>query len=139
MSIRMTEEEYQKYLERHKAVILSYSPSLHAPKKSKYRNKKVIIDGITFDSKKEGEKYRQLKQLEQAGQITDLTLQPVFELAPTVTINGKKKRSLRYIADFQYIENGKEIVMDVKGMLTEIYKIKRHLMKSVLGIEILEV
>lgn len=130
MSLRFTEEEYAKLLDRNKVLAVS--------KSSKYRNQKVVIDGITFDSKKEGEKYRQLKQLEQANEITELTLQPVFVLAPAVVLNGRKKQALKYIADFQYKENGKTIIMDVKGMLTDVYKIKRHLMKSLHDIDILE-
>lgn len=128
--MRISEDEYLKIVSKHLIEPIK--------KPSKYRNQKVAIDGITFDSKKEGEKYRQLKQLEQAKKISHLTLQPVFELAPAVTINGKKKQALRYIADFEFIENGKHVVMDVKGMLTDVYKIKRHLMKHIWGIDILE-
>lgn len=109
------------------------------PPRSKYGNKKVVIDGIKFDSIREGNYYQQLKILERAGEISNLTLQPSFELAPAVTIAGKKKRALAYRADFQYKENGKVIVVDVKGMKTAVYVIKRHLMKSVHNIDITEV
>ena len=111
----------------------------------KYRNQKVEIDGIKFDSKKEGERYRQLKMMEAAGKITDLELQPVFVLAPAITIKGRGKPALRYVADFSYLDwsGGQQapefVVEDVKGMLTDVYKIKRHLMKSVCEIEIQEV
>lgn len=54
-------------------------------------------------------------------------------------IQGKAKRSLIYRADFAYVENGSKVVEDVKGKLTEGYKIKRHLMKTVHGIEIKEI
>lgn len=106
--------------------------------KSKYRNIKVTIDGITFDSKKEGERYRQLSMMEKAGKIQYLTLQPSFELAPAVTFSGKKKQALRYKADFQYRENGELVVEDCKGFLTDVYIIKKHLMKSIHNIEIKE-
>jgi Protein of unknown function (DUF1064) len=129
---RMSEAEYAALMNR------QLQTPLPVVKPSKYRNCKVVIDGVTFDSKKEGSRYRHLKQLEHAERISELVLQPEFCLAPAVIINGKKKRSLCYRADFQYRENGKTIVEDVKGMLTEVYKIKRHLMKSLLNIDILE-
>ena len=62
--------------------------------------------------------------------------------------SGRKRPELRYVADFVYWEidqarkndfqNGKWIVEDVKGILTPVYRIKRHLMMSVHGIEIRE-
>lgn len=132
----------------HRDALLSCSKPVTPPapvKRSKYGNQKVTIDGIKFDSKREGERYRQLKMLEAAGKITDLELQPVFELAPAVIINGKKKPALRYIGDFSYCDwrekfsDGQLIVEDAKGMLTDVYKIKRHLMAAVHHIFIVEV
>lgn len=105
---------------------------------TKYNNKKVVVDGQKFDSKKEAYRYQALKKLEKNGYISDLQTQVVFELAPSVIINGRKKPALKYKADFVYMNNGKKIVEDVKGVLTTVYKIKRHLMKSVHGIDILE-
>lgn len=107
-------------------------------KPSKYGNKKMMIDGITFDSQKEGARYLQLKTLERAGKISKFELQKVFELCPAVTIQGKKKRALTYRADFCYEENGQVVVEDVKGMVTDVYKIKRHLMKHLFGIDVRE-
>lgn len=133
--MRFTEKELAEYQQRQSAA--TFVPD-QPKKQSKYRNQKVTIDGITFDSKREGERYRQLSMLESAGKIQYLTLQPVYELAPAVTIQGKKKQALRYVADFRYIENGKTVVEDVKGMKTDIYIIKRHLMKHLHGIDILE-
>jgi hypothetical protein len=104
----------------------------------KYGNRKVVLDGESFDSKAEANRYQQLQVLQRAGQISDLTRQVSFVLAPKTVIQGKAKRSLIYRADFAYIENGQRIVEDVKGMLTAIYKVKRHLMKTVHGIEIRE-
>jgi hypothetical protein len=95
--------------------------------KNKYRNKKVQFDGIWFDSKKELARYHELKILEKAGLISDLVLQPPFELSPTTKWNGKTLRKRVYKADFMYIENGITVVEDVKGCLTDIYKLKRHL------------
>ena len=113
-------------------------PQEEPVKQHKYRAQKVTIDGITFDSKKEGARYQQLKLMEKAGKVSDLTLQPTFELAPSVTIAGKKKRALTYRADFRYVEDGVEVVEDCKGFLTDVYVLKRHLMKAIHGIDIFE-
>ena len=85
----------------------------------KYRNKKVILDGFKFDSKKEAKRYRELVLLQKANIISDLTLQPKFELQKKFTSNqGINYRSINYIADFSYIENGDKIVEDVKSPIT---------------------
>lgn len=98
---------------------------------SKYNSKKTIIDGITFDSKKEAKRYVELKKKQEEGEITDLRLQVPFELVPsfTIEIDGKKRkrRNIRYIADFVYCENGQKVVEDVKGRKTDIYKLKKKL------------
>ena len=110
-------------------------------KKNKYSSQKVTIDGVTFDSKKEGARYQQLCMLEKAGVIQSLSLQVSFELAPSVIINGRKKPALRYLADFQYRQDGKRVVEDVKSEITRkdpLYRAKIHLMKSVFNIDILE-
>lgn len=109
-------------------------------KKSKYRNTKIIAGGQKFDSSAEHRRYTQLILLEKAGQIRGLTRQVTYVLAPKVLINGVAKRSLIYRADFGYydVAAGKHIVEDVKGTLTAVYKLKRHLMKSIHGIDILE-
>lgn len=77
--------------------------------------------------------------LEQTGIIANLREQVVFVLAPSVIINGRKKPTLRYYADFVYDKDGETVVEDVKGHLTDVYIIKRHLMKSVWDIDIKEV
>lgn len=98
---------------------------------SKYNSRKTIVDGITFDSKKEAKRYVELKKRLEEGEITDLRLQVPFELVPsfTIEIDGKKRkrRNIRYIADFVYYENDKKIVEDVKGRKTDIYKLKKKL------------
>lgn len=98
---------------------------------SKYNSRKTVIDGITFDSKKEAKRYVELKNKQDEGEITDLRLQVPFELVPsfTIEIDGKKRkrRNIRYIADFVYYENGQKVVEDVKGRKTEIYKLKKKL------------
>ena len=98
---------------------------------SKYNSRKTVINDITFDSKKEAKRYVELKKKQEEGEITDLRLQVPFELVPsfTIEIDGKKRkrRNIRYIADFTYYENGQKVVEDVKGRKTEIYKLKKKL------------
>lgn len=95
----------------------------------KYHNKKTIVDGITFDSKLEAKRYKELKFLEKANLIEGLTLQPSFELIPTFKKNGKTFRSCKYKADFTYFDKKKkqQIVEDTKGMATRNYIIKKKL------------
>ncbi|NCC71585.1 DUF1064 domain-containing protein [bacterium] len=100
-------------------------------KGEKYNNKKVIIDNIKFDSKKEANRYLELKFLLKYKKIKNLELQKVFLLQKSFKDNeGKTQRAIKYIADFQYIDVGskKVIVEDVKGMKTEVYKIKKKLL-----------
>ena len=106
---------------------------------SKYNNIETVIDGITFQSKKEANRYRELKLLLRAGAITDLRLQVPFELQPAFTLNKKKIRAIHYIADFMYQENGAYIVEDAKGFKTKEYMIKRKLYAYKYGQEIKEV
>jgi hypothetical protein len=102
---------------------------------SKYGNKKTVIDGITFDSKKEAGRYQELRLLERAGEIAHLELQPRY----AIEINGVKVCT--YVADFRYTPKGggKEIIEDVKGMKTPVYNLKKKLMKAVKMIEIREI
>ena len=105
----------------------------------KYNNTKTVVDGIKFDSKREAERYKELKLLERAGKISDLILQPRFELLPKHTINGRNVRKIEYIADFQYKENGKTVVEDAKGFKTKEYLIKKKWFEYKYWIEIKEV
>ena len=98
---------------------------------NKYRNKKVIVDGEEFDSKKEGNRYKELKLLLKAGKISNLELQPRFLLQDGFKKNGRTFRKIEYIADFRYIENGKTIVEDVKGMQTDVFKLKHKIFEKV--------
>lgn len=96
---------------------------------SKYHNKKVIYNGITFDSIKEKNRYIELKLLERAGLIKNLKLQYEFELQPAFILNKKKIRKISYIADFYYFDNELKdyIIEDTKGMRTEVYRIKKKM------------
>jgi len=79
-----------------------------------------------------------LKLLQKSGEISGLERQVKYELAPTVTLYGRKRPPLRYFCDFRYKRDGRMIVEDAKGFRDGKYKIKRHLMATVHGIEILE-
>ena len=83
-----------------------------------------------FDSAREAQRYRELKLLEQAGEISNLELQPRFLLQDSFRKNGKTYRKIEYIADFKYIEKDKTIVEDVKGLQTDVFKIKHKLFEK---------
>ena len=97
---------------------------------SKYKNKKTQIDMYVFDSAKEAKRYKELKYLEMAGEINNLELQPRFLLQESFRKNGKTYRKIEYVADFKYIEDGKTIVEDVKGLQTDVFKIKHKLFEK---------
>jgi hypothetical protein len=101
-------------------------------KRNKYGNTFTWVDGIRFHSKKEAARYEVLRAEEAANLILHLKLQPSFP----IRIGGYL--ICRYIADFQYVRDGVTIVEDVKGRLTDVYKLKRKLMKACYNIDILE-
>lgn len=121
----------------------------------KYKNRKIIVDGIKFDSKKEATRYKELKMLEKAGIIHDVQRQVKYVLIPAqyehtsgIYSKGKNKgspkkgklieRECAYYADFVYTENGETVVEDTKGVKTPEYIIKRKLMLYVHNIKIKE-
>lgn len=107
---------------------------------NKYHNKKVIIDGIKFDSQKEGNYYLKLKMLEKAGKIRDLRLQVPFVVLETFKVDDRTYRKTKYIADFTYYDDKDKLhVIDVKGFHTNEYQLKKKLMAWKYGIEIEEV
>lgn len=124
--------------------------------KSKYKNKKITYEGETFDSRREYNRFLELKILEKAGEISTLRRQVKFVLIPAQyesfarygkrgqrLSNGQKciERECAYVADFVYIDNreNKKVVEDAKGMRTKEYIIKRKLMLQKYGIKIKEV
>ena len=114
------------------------------PRQSKYKNKTIECDGLKFDSIKEARRYRELKILERTGEIKELQTQFAFVLAESVKFKNERRRkpAVKYVADFVYIKDGERIVEDVKSEMTkklDVYRLKKHLMMSVHGIEILEV
>ena len=106
--------------------------------RSKYGNIKVKLDGITFDSLKERDRYLILLMRQKLGEISGLEVHPRFKLE----VNGGKVCT--YCADFQYftchsdIKGSTFVVEDVKGVKTAVYKLKKRLMKALLNIEIRE-
>jgi hypothetical protein len=105
---------------------------------SKYKN--IKTDG--YSSKKEANRAAELRLLERAGHISGLREQVAYMLAPSVIIQGRKRPEMKYVADFVYFDrfktSGDPVVEDCKGFRTPVYKLKRHLMKSLYNIDILE-
>lgn len=94
---------------------------------NKYGNKKTMVNGIKFASKAEAKRYCTLELLNRSGIISELELQPRFEICPQVKHEGKTIRKKSYVADFKYILDGVEIVEDVKGFKTATYNLKKSL------------
>ena len=118
---------------------------------NKYRNERIEVGGVKFDSKREARRYQELLLLEKAGEISELKTQERFILIPaqrepdTVGKRGgiKKGRVIEreciYVADFVYRDKeGNLVVEDTKGFRTKDYTIKRKLMLYVHGIQIQE-
>jgi len=101
--------------------------------KSKYGNKKVVIDGIKFDSKREAQRYGALQLMLKAGLISNLRMQVPYQFK----INEEK--IFKYIADFVYEDNGKEVIEDVKGVATPVYKLKKQIIEAWFSVVIVEV
>lgn len=87
------------------------------------------VDGIVFDSAAEARRYSELKLLERAGSVTDLELQPEYLLVPKFSHpEHGTVRAIKYKADFRYLLHGQEVVEDVKGHKTEVYRLKKKLL-----------
>lgn len=119
--------------------------------RNKYHTQKYSADGEVFDSKKEYQRWQELKLLEKAGEIAELRRQVPFELLPNqrepdkIGPRGGRKpgriieRKAVYIADFVYKDRfGREVIEDCKGMRTKDYILKRKLLLFRFGIRILE-
>ncbi len=104
-------------------------------KPPKYHNRKTFYQGIWFHSQKEENRYRELQLLEQAGEISQIELQPRYD----IVVEGCK--ICFYKADFRYevIATGECVVEDVKGVRTAVYQLKKKLVKALYGIEIIEI
>ena len=110
------------------------------PKPSKYKNKKTVCGGITFDSMAEAKRYEYLSLLERTGHISGLTMQVEFVLIPKQAKEGGGcERAVKYKADFVYVANKIVVIEDVKGFKTKDYIIKRKLMLEKHGITVREI
>ena len=98
----------------------------------KFNARRTVVDNITFDSKKEALRYMDLKILSKTGRISKLELQPEYPMI----VNGHKVCAYR--ADFRYVENGKTVVEDCKGMRTPIYQLKKKLLFACYAIKVCE-
>lgn len=109
---------------------------------SKYHNRKTK----GFDSAKEWRRNQELEIMQRAGEISELNRQVPFVLMPSYTIVDETTRQgfrtireIRYIADFTYrLKNGKRIIEDVKGVQTEVFKIKRKLLERKIALGVIE-
>lgn len=102
------------------------------PKRAKYGNRKVTVDGHRFDSKREAAYYGELKQREKAGEVFEVEMQRPF----SIVINGQLVCT--YKADFHFWDEKakRRRVVDVKGFATPEFKLKAKLMRAVLGLEV---
>ncbi|MDR1138331.1 MAG: DUF1064 domain-containing protein [Clostridiales bacterium] len=102
---------------------------------TKYRNIRVTDPntGAVFDSKREYNRWCELRLLERCGAIKGLTRQVKFELLPK-----GKYRAVTYVADFVYMDSGKQVVEDAKGVKTKEYIIKKKMLYHKYGIDIKE-
>lgn len=124
---------------------------VNEPKTNKYQAQKCEFNGEKFDSRKELQRWLELRLLERNGEIKDLRRQVKFVLIPTQreqdkigvrggVVKGKTiEQECSYFADYTYYQNGEFVVEDCKGVKTEVYKIKKKLMLYVHGIKIKEV
>lgn len=110
-------------------------------KKSKYNNKKVVVDGKKFDSIKESKRFTDvLFPAFKCGEITELECQPKYDMI----VNGVKICERGYKPDFRYKnKKGELVVEDVKGYKKEaaykIFKMKKQLMKAIYNIDVVEI
>ena len=108
---------------------------------NKYKNIKTTVGNLKFDSKKEAKRFEELLLLLKAYEIQDLRLQHSFTLIESYTaLDGEKIKAMKYIADFTYTDRKRGFVVeDVKGKRTDVYKMKKKLMKDIYDISITEV
>lgn len=91
--------------------------------KNKYNAKKVVYDDLTFDSKMELNVYKRLKELGKNNIIYNLDRQVKFELIP----KNDKYRAANYIADFVFDTSTKHYIIDVKGLVLDVFKLKQKI------------
>ena len=132
---RISEENYRSFIKRQKKNGKAASIP-EPPRPSKYHNKKStyydpdLNESLAFDSLKELDYYFILKDRLKRGEITDLRRQVSIIIQPAFDFNGKRIREITYRADFMYIDkkDGLPHIIDVKGMRTDVYKLKKKLL-----------
>ena len=132
---RISEEDYRSFIKRQKKNSKAASIP-EPPRPSKYHNKKStyydpdLNESLAFDSLKELDYYFILKDRLKRGEITDLRRQVSIIIQPAFDFNGKRIREITYRADFMYIDkkDGLPHIIDVKGMRTDVYKLKKKLL-----------
>ena len=146
MALRLTEEEYAEMMRGRQASRrplpcvppaqsgVSVADMDAKPKRSKYGNQRVEVDGIRFDSKHEATVYQELLLHVKTGALRHVLRQVSFDLPG----------GIRYVADFVTITPDMRIgaVIDAKSAITRknrVYINKKKQMKAVWGIEIVEV
>lgn len=140
--MRWSAEQYAEHMRKAKPTLtvmpdgraISHCPSVE-PTRSRERNIRTVLDGITFDSKREAGRYQALKLMEQHGAVRELRVHPVYPLV----VNGE--HICDYEADFSYRNTaGVLVVEDVKGRKSggpfDLFKLKAKLMKALYGIEV---
>jgi hypothetical protein len=133
--LNFSEKEFDAMLKQNPALRINQKYSLPGkpqPTKSKYRNRKTVIDGILFDSQREASRYCELKILLRLGEITDLELQPEFLLQERFRKNGKCHRAIKYRADFRYklAVTGETVIEDSKGTRTDVFNLKQKMFEE---------
>jgi len=126
--VNWTEEEYQAYTQKKSLDVKLEQVKQKANKYNVSAKEDRIYNGIVFDSKAEMKRYIELKALEMAGEIKQLSLQPEYILQESFEHKKKKYREIKYQADFVYIKGKDVIVEDVKGKCTREYLIKKKLL-----------
>lgn len=100
-------------------------------KRPKYRNVKVTVDGMTFDSKAEAARWPVLQERERRGEIEELHRQVRIKLAIHETkLLSESRRTICLVADFHYIEDGREVIEDVKGFVTDTAALKAAIARA---------
>lgn len=104
--------------------------------RSKYNAKRTKVGNITFHSKAEAMRWCELLLLQKAGKIEGLMRQRVYPLRVPIADGSVCIGS--YVADFWYLEDGKEVIEDKKGFRTDIYRWKKKHFENQYGLLIRE-
>jgi len=143
MSRKALRDDWTAYAEENGLIV---GGDVSQPRSPKYGNRKTLVDGYIFDSKKEAQRYQELKFMQQAGQISELELQPVFPLHVMQLFRSEPPIQITtvgvFTADFRYVDlnSGEIVVEDVKSEITKntAYKLRKRIAEAVHGIHVRE-